>query len=145
MRALGVGVVLLAVVGAGVAQDAKKEMAQLEGEWTMVSGERDGQSVPDEMRKTAKRIVKDAETTVEIGGQLFMKAKFAIDPAKKPKTIDYTVIGGANDGKKVLGIYEVDGDTVKFCFALPDKDRPTEFTAKEGSGWTLSVWKRAKK
>jgi uncharacterized protein (TIGR03067 family) len=145
MRSVGIGIVLLALAGASLAQEAKKEMAQLEGEWTMVSGERDGQPVPDEMRKTAKRVVKDGETTVEIGGQVFMKAKFTIDPAKKPKTIDYTLTGGPNDGKKVLGIYELDGDTVKFCFALPDKDRPTEMTAKEGSGWTLSVWKRAKK
>jgi uncharacterized protein (TIGR03067 family) len=145
MRIMGIGILLLALAGASLAQDPKKEMAQLEGEWTMVSGERDGQAVPDEMRKTARRVVKDGETTVEIGGQVFMKAKFTIDPAKKPKTIDYTLTGGPNDGKKVLGIYELDGDTVKFCFALPDKDRPTEMTAKEGSGWTLSVWKRAKK
>jgi uncharacterized protein (TIGR03067 family) len=123
MRSVGIGIVLLALAGASLAQEAKKEMAQLEGEWTMVSGERDGQPVPDEMRKTAKRVVKDGETTVEIGGQVFMKAKFTIDPAKKPKAIDYTISGGANDGKKVLGIYELDGDTVKFCFALPDKDR----------------------
>ena len=145
MRALGAGIVLLALAGAGVAQDAKKEMALLEGEWTMVSGEIDGQSMPEEMRKTAKRVVKDGQTTVTIGGQLFMKAKFTVDPAKKPRTIDYTMTGGPTEGKTQLGIYELDGDTVKFCFAAPGKDRPTDFTTKEGSGRTLSVWKRAGK
>jgi uncharacterized protein (TIGR03067 family) len=145
MRALGIAGVLLALAGGGVAQDAKKEMAQLEGEWTMVSGEIDGQAMPDEMRKTAKRVVKDAETTVTIGGQLYMKAKFTIDPAKKPKTIDYTMTGGPTEGKTQLGIYELDGDTVKFCFSSPGKDRPTDFTTQAGSGRTLSVWKRAKK
>ena len=145
MRALGIGIVLLALAGTGVAQDAKKEMAQLEGEWTMVSGEIDGQTLPEEMRKTAKRVVKDGQTTVTIGGRLFMKAKFAIDPAKKPKTIDYTMTEGPTKGKTQLGIYELEGDTVKFCFAAPDKERPTEFTAGEGSRRTLSVWKRDKK
>ena len=145
MRVVGIGILLLAVGDPGVAQDAKKETAQLEGEWTMVSGEIDGQSMPEEMRKTARRVVKDGETTVTIGDRLFMKARFSIDPAKKPKTIDYTMTGGPTEGKTQLGIYELDGDTVKFCFSAPGKDRPTEFTTKEGSGRTLSVWKRAKK
>src|SRR5205809_896176 len=114
------------------ADDIKKEMAQLEGEWTMVSGERDGQPVPESFIKSGKRVFKDGESTVTFGDTLFMKAKVSIDPTKKPKTIDYDIIDGPTKGKKVLGIYEIDGDTVKFCFAAPDKDRPTEFAAKEG-------------
>lgn len=145
MRTIGIGVVLLALTAPGHGQDAKKEMARLEGEWTMESGEIDGQAMPEEMRKTAKRAVKDRETTVTVGGQMFMKAKFVVDPSKKPKTIDYTMTGGPTAGKTQLGIYELDGDTVKFCFSAPGKDRPTDFTTKEGSGRTLSVWKRAKK
>jgi hypothetical protein len=41
------------------------------------------------------------------------------------------------------GIYEVDGDTTKFCYA--EKERPTDFTTAAGSGRTLSTWKRDKK
>jgi len=52
------------------------------------------------------------------------------------------MIEGATKGKTQLGIYELDGDKVKFCFAAPGKDRPTEFTADAGSLQTLSVWKR---
>jgi uncharacterized protein (TIGR03067 family) len=94
--------------------------------------------------KTGKRIAKNGETTIEIGGRVFFKAKFRIDPTKKPKTIDYTMTEGPTKGKTQLGIYELDGDTVKFCFAAPGKERPTEFTAAEGSHRTLSVWKRKK-
>jgi uncharacterized protein (TIGR03067 family) len=139
-------IVVLALVGADGAQDAaKKEMTRLEGEWSMVSGEIDGQALPEELRKGAKRVAKEGETIVTINGRLFLKAKFTIDPTKKPKTIDYTFTDGPTKGKKQLGIYELDGDTVKFCFSAPDKDRPADFTAKEGSGRTLSVWKRSMK
>jgi uncharacterized protein (TIGR03067 family) len=133
------------LVGADAPSDAvKKEMAQLEGEWTMVSGERDGQPLPDNFLQNAKRVAKDGVSTISFGDRVYMKAKFSIDPMKKPKTIDYEIVEGDNKGKKVLGIYEIDGDKVKFCFSTPDKDRPSEFTAKAGSGNTLSVWKRKK-
>jgi uncharacterized protein (TIGR03067 family) len=144
---LTVSVVLaLALVAAVGADDAtKKELAQLEGEWSMVSGEADGVSMPDATVKTGKRVAKDGETTITFGGQVYFKAKFSIDPTKKPKAIDYTMTEGPTKGKTHLGIYEVDGDTARFCFAAPGGDRPTDFTAKEGSRRTLSVWKRDKK
>ena len=133
------------VVGADAPSDAvKKEMAQLDGEWTMVSGERDGQPLPDNFLKDAKRVAKDGVSTISIGDRVYMKAKFSVEPTKKPKAIDYEILEGQTKGKKVLGIYEIDGDKVKFCFATADKDRPSEFTAKAGSGNTLSVWKRKK-
>jgi uncharacterized protein (TIGR03067 family) len=136
------------LIGAASAQDAdavKKEMTQLEGQWSMVSAEANGLSMPKETVNSGKRVAKDGETTITIGGQVYFKAKFSIDPTKKPKGIDYTMTEGPTKGKTHLGIYELDGDTVKFCFAAPGKDRPTEFTAKEGSDRTLSVWKRDKK
>jgi RNA polymerase sigma-70 factor (ECF subfamily) len=125
------------------AQEAiKKELALLEGEWSMVSGEIGGQKMPDEMLKTAKRVGKGNETTTTMGGQLFMKATITIDPTKKPKTIDYQMTDGFSKGKTQFGIYEVNGDTVRFCFASPGKDRPPDFTTKAGDDRTLSVWKR---
>ena len=146
MRIAVLFVVACAVVGADNSPEAvKKEMAQLEGEWSMVSGEIDGQPMPENFLKGSKRVAKAGETTVTIGGRQFMQAKFTVDPAKKPKALDYNLTDGPNKGKILLGIYELDGDTVKFCFGGPGKDRPTEFTTKEGSMRTLSVWKRDKK
>jgi uncharacterized protein (TIGR03067 family) len=146
MRIIVTVLAVLMLVGAGGAQDAaKQEMTQLEGEWSMLSGEANGQSMPKETVKSGKRFAKDGETTITIGGQIYFKAKFSIDPTKKPKTIDYIMTEGPTKGKTHLGIYELDGVTVKFCFAAPGKDRPTEFTAKAGSQSTLSVWKRDKK
>jgi uncharacterized protein (TIGR03067 family) len=146
MRLLVPAIAVLVLVSASGAQDAvKKEMAQLEGEWSMVSGEANGFVLPKETVESGKRVAKDGETTITIGGQVYFKAKFTVDPTKKPKTIDYTMTEGPTKGKTHLGIYELEGDMVKFCFAAPGQERPTEFTAKEDSQRTLSVWKRDKK
>jgi uncharacterized protein (TIGR03067 family) len=146
MRLIVSIIAVLALVCTSGAQDAaKNEMSQLEGEWSMVSGQANGQAMPQDLVKSAKRVAKGGETTITFAGQVFFKAKFSIDPAKKPKAIDYTMTEGPTKGKTHLGIYEVNGDTVTFCFAAPGGDRPTNFTAKEGSQRTLSVWKRDKK
>ncbi len=111
----------------------------------MAGGSRDGQALSSDVLKGSKRVCKGDETTVMVGGQLLMKANFMLDPSKKPKSIDYRVTGGANAGKTQLGIYEINGDTVKFCFSVPGMDRPTDFTTREGDGRTSSVWKREKR
>lgn len=120
----------------------KKDLAQLQGEWTMISGSADGQPMPEEMRKEMKRLCKGEEITVMMAERVFLKAKITIDPTKKPKTIDYDMTEGFSKGKKQLGIYELHGDTFKACFNSPGAERPTEF--KAGAGFTLSEWKRQK-
>ncbi|HEV3204267.1 MAG TPA: TIGR03067 domain-containing protein [Gemmataceae bacterium] len=146
MRKMMVALTVCVLFGADSPKDAiKKEMGQLQGEWSMVSGERDGESLPEDLVQDAKRVTKEDEVTVTLAGQVYLKAKFAISPSKKPKTIDYTLQDGSEKGKTMLGIYELEGDKVKFCFSSPGKDRPTEFNTKEDSGKTLSVWKRDKK
>jgi uncharacterized protein (TIGR03067 family) len=146
MRALAAMTVVFLLVGADAPSDAvKKDLSRFEGEWLLVSGERDGQAIPAEYLKSGKRVFKDGEVTVTFADMLLMKAKVTVDPGKKPNAINYDVTDGVLKGKKQSGIYEIDGDTVKFCFSAPDQERPADFTTKEGSGRTLTVWKRAKK
>ena len=114
----------------------------MQGEWSMVSGSADGFEIPAEMRPTARRICKGNETTVTFGTQLIMQATFTVDPTKKPKAIDYQATDGPTKGETHLGIYEMEGDTIRYCFAAPDGERPADFTSKPGERRTLSVWKR---
>jgi uncharacterized protein (TIGR03067 family) len=142
--ALMIALAAISSVWADENEAIKKDLALLQGEWSMVSGSADGQPMPEEMRKQMKRVCKGDETTTTMAGRPFIKAKISIDPSKKPKTIDYDMSDGVTKGKKQLGIYEVDGDTFKSCFAKPGAERPTDFTSKAGDGHTLSVWKREK-
>jgi uncharacterized protein (TIGR03067 family) len=122
---------------------AKTDLAKLQGEWVMVSGSRDGQMLATNIVANSRRIAKGNEMTVTVGGQLLMQATFTIDPARKPKNIDYAINHGPHMGQTELGIYEIDGDTIKFCFAIPGEERPADFTTKMGDKRTFSTWKRA--
>ncbi len=122
----------------------RKDLAGLQGEWSMVSGSADGQPMPALMLKQMKRICKGNEVTTMMAGRTYFKAKIIIDPSKTPKTIDYEMTEGFTKGKTQLGIYELGGDTFKSCFAKPGAERPTDFSSKPGDGRTLSVWQREK-
>jgi uncharacterized protein (TIGR03067 family) len=148
---------LAAATGSGLALETKKQdagakgqdaaktdLARLQGEWSMISGEIGGQAMPESYLKGAKRVLKGNEITVIVNGQVFFKATISVDASKQPKTIDYAMTDGPTKGKMQLGIYEFDGDNVRFCFSAPDKERPKDFVAKAGDGNTLSMWKKAK-
>jgi len=144
------GLTALAVMTAGPGRAGddpavKQDVAGLQGAWAMVSGSADGQAMPAELLSQMKRVCHGDEVTVTMGGQVYFKAKVAIDPSKKPKTIDFQMTDGFTKGKQQLGIYELEGDTFKSCFGKPGAERPTDFTSKRGDGRTLSVWQREKK
>jgi uncharacterized protein (TIGR03067 family) len=136
---------VFATAGAQDNEAVTRDKAQLQGTWAMISGERDGEAFPAEFLKNSERVVKDDETTVTVHGQLFMKAKFSLDPSKSPKTIDYSINGGPYAELTMFGIYELDGDQVKFCLATPGKERPASFATKPDDGQTTTVWKRETK
>jgi uncharacterized protein (TIGR03067 family) len=147
LNLLCIGLTALVIIPARAAdtEAVKTDMARLQGEWSMVSGTLDGSPIPETMLGEAKRVCKGDEITVTMGPQLIMKAKITLDPAKTPKTIDFQAVDGPTQGKTHLGIYELDGDTLKSCFSAPGSARPSEFTSKPGDKRTLTSWKRQKK
>ena len=122
---------------------ARKDLDRMQGEWALVSGVADGYAIPEAMRKDFRRVCKGDEVATTVGGRVVIKATVKLDPAKSPKTIDFAVTDGPTKGKTQLGIYAIEGDTFKSCFAAPGGERPTDFTSKPGDGRTATEWKRA--
>jgi uncharacterized protein (TIGR03067 family) len=119
----------------------QEEMARLDGAWQLVSAETDGKKLPDGQAKQIRVVIKGGKHTVYFGDKAIAEGvPFKIDPSKKPKQVEDTL----PDGWKIRGVYELDGDTLRSCVAAPDKERPTEFTGKAGSGCTLRVFRRVK-
>lgn len=147
MTAFGMGIVVLAVGAliAAEAEDAKKDLEKLQGTWLLVAGERDGKEFTEEEVKKTKLFIKgDTFRIPESAVATSQDGTIKIDPSKKPKEMDATTGSGPDKGKTWQGLYELDGDTYKVCFAPPGKDRPKEFSSKAGSGHLLQVWKREK-
>jgi uncharacterized protein (TIGR03067 family) len=123
----------------------KKDLEKLQGEWIMESHEFNGEKQPEERTKEYKRTVKDNHFTVTFGDKTVVEGTFTLDASKKPKTIDITLETGESKDKKMLGLYEIDGDTYKVCLGTPDSERPTELVSKPDSNQALTIWKRVKK
>jgi uncharacterized protein (TIGR03067 family) len=141
-RAIGVLAAAVCLVGLAAA-DAPSELKKLQGEWVMVSAQMNGAPLPPESVRTGRRVCKDDVVTVTLGGQLYFKAKFKVDPSKEPHEIDYDLTEGRGAGTKQHGIYAWDGEKLKFAFGQPGGERPKSFDSAAGGGATVSVWRKA--
>jgi uncharacterized protein (TIGR03067 family) len=85
------------------------------------------------MRMTFK---KEGKLVLALGGEP-QDASYKLDPTAKPKGIDLS--------SPALGIYELDGDTLKLCLSQgPSQARPTEFKADGKRGVLVITLKRVK-
>jgi uncharacterized protein (TIGR03067 family) len=128
---------------------SKSDLDKLRGTWLTVSLVNDGKTVVDEKTPPkegpmTKVAYEGTKWMIKVGDKTVFTGIFKIDSAKKPKEIDFMEESDTKGEKTKLGIYEIDGDTIKFCLAPLGKPRPTEFTSKQGSGHSLGVMKREK-
>ncbi len=133
------------------AQETKKGTDKggdaLKGAWTATKLERGGQDIPaDQLKELKMQLIFDGEKYTErIGGKVNEEGTIKIDTSKKPHTIDLNIRTGNDAGKLQVGIFEVKGDTLKLCLAIPgDKERPSEFTSPEGQTRANVVFERVK-
>src|SRR5262245_55020919 len=137
------GLVLLMVTVAGPnplpETDLRKELEKLQGAWQLVSAEADGKKAPQEQIKNVRVVIRGEKHTVFFGDKVVAREiAFQIDITKKPKAVDDLL----PTGQRILGIYELQGDTLRSCVAPAGKERPTRFSAEAGSGHTLRVFRR---
>jgi uncharacterized protein (TIGR03067 family) len=125
------------------ADGVEQELKALQGKWGIVSVERDGKV--DAKWKDGVRLMEGDKYTLTPKEGAAVTGRYKIDPGKKPKAIDIMPDAGQFKGKTLPGIYVIEGDVLKICFAAEEgKERPTEFVSRPGSGHILAVHKREK-
>jgi uncharacterized protein (TIGR03067 family) len=155
-----VGVVLLAGATAGAAAPSRvadqprtdavrKEMKKFAGTWAVVAVESNG-------RKGAEEDLKPLRYVFDAGGkwklrrddETIAEGTYEVDPTKKPRTIDFKIVSTVSErdkGATSLGIYEIEGDTLKVCRDWPGEGkRPSDFSAAADSKQILGEYKREK-
>ena len=125
--------------------DGKKDKEKLQGTWKAVTAQQRGQSQDD--AEEHRLIFSGDEFSVKKGEETVVKGKFKIDTSKKPKEIDMEFIEAKREsvkGKTALGIYELDGDTLKWCWNKPGGERPKKFSSEATDEHLLVTLKREK-
>lgn len=147
--------VLLLLAGAGVlnrptqageaqtkAEAIKAETEKFQGTWRLVSQEYKGMETPSKDLKDDSVIIQGDKMIGKHGQQVKQETVFQIEPTATPKTIDLKTIKGVEVGKKVLGIYRLEKDTLTVCLSEKEGDRPQEFKAPRQTLRYVLVFKR---
>jgi uncharacterized protein (TIGR03067 family) len=132
------------------AQDEKGKsqgLDKLKGTWTAESLVFSGMKVPEDMLKELQMqlVFTDDKYEERIQGKVNEEGGIKIDTSKKLATIDLMIRTGKDKDKKQVGIYEVKGDTLRLCLAMPGAEgRPTSLSSPEGEMWSYVVFRRTK-
>jgi uncharacterized protein (TIGR03067 family) len=134
---------LLLAFSLAARSDNAKDGDALQGTWLPSAAELGAKAFPDEVRTSIKLVVKDDRYTVTVG-KAVDTGTVKLNPAAKPKEVDITGTDGPNKGKTIKAICEFDGETLRVCYDLSGKGRPTAFATKEDTQLFLVTYKRAK-
>src|SRR5262245_33921162 len=152
---LGAGVGLMTGVS-GNAVEAQEDKGKplpteaaevkLQGEWQLETLVVRGSALGQDQVKGRTLVIEGNTIRHTAWGRDLERGTVALDPAKKPPTIDQTFDkGGSLGGMTLKGVYRVDGDTLTICNGPLGKDRPSDLVSKPGSGDSLFVYRRAKR
>ena len=118
--------------------DADKDKKALAGIWQTVTSEMDGEKQAEDETRLYKVLIDGDKLSILKDGEIFMAGKITVDTGPKPRHIDLKLEKNEPNpddvGKTLPGIYEVDGQSLKWCFALSDQiERPKSFATSSGS------------
>ena len=147
MRRLFWSVLVCVCVGAFArgeeATSAKEDGKKIQGSWKPVTAELGGKPYPDAVLKMMKLVLTDGKYTVTVGEQAD-EGMVKLDPTKTPRAMDVVGTKGPNQGKTFPAIYELTDTTLRICYDLSGKARPTEFKTKADTQLFLVEYKRQK-
>jgi uncharacterized protein (TIGR03067 family) len=138
---------LLVLTAAGflATDDPKKDADSLKGKWAAVSLSVGGQSQPDDYVKAFKLNFDEKTYTNLVKEEVVEEGGYTIDPGKSPKTIDFEIKKGQDQGKKQLGIYKLEGGKLTIVASKAGaSERPKSFTVEAGGDVAEVVLEKAK-
>jgi uncharacterized protein (TIGR03067 family) len=130
------------------AQPADEKKADpFQGTWEVVKLEQGGQDLSEGLKDGPATLKFVGNKYTFTAGEDVEEGTFKFDAKAKTPTIDLTITEGRAKGKIQLGIYKLDGDTLKVCLGEEGgKERPTKFsTAADSADFVMFTLQRKKK
>jgi uncharacterized protein (TIGR03067 family) len=123
----------------------RKEADRLQGIWTTISTESDGQLNREEKR-VEKWTINGGRWSVKLDGEVTQEGTFKIIEADKLVKIDFTVTDGYKRGDTWLAVYQIDGDKLKMngCYLSESKVRPKTLGTRDGDGYYVRTMRKEK-
>lgn len=121
-----------------------RETNPLEGEWKLLSAERNGQHQKlDDAEKEMRLIFKGEDLTFTFGTGV-RKLKFKLNAAKSPKEIDLTSLDGQEKGQTMACIYSLEMGKLHLCmpYFKDSTIRPDEFKTQADDGRMIFIMER---
>jgi len=110
---------------------------EMQGEWTMASCIRGGETLPKSFVRQGRRTITGNQFVLYFGPQVVMQGTVSGDG---PGAFRLEFSSGE---EPQLGIFERAGDELKTCVGRFGDQRPSAYASSPGGGETYTVWKRA--
>jgi uncharacterized protein (TIGR03067 family) len=107
------------VLGGSVlpAQAEKTDRDRIQGVWVIIKAEQEGDDLTEFVKNNPSTMTYEGDKyTFRLGAEV-ERGQFRLDPQAKIPALDYTITEGDQKGKRRLGIYRLDGDTLTICLA----------------------------
>ena len=125
-------------------KEVQADLDKLQGIWDCKSWIFDGERA-EHSGQGFESIYAGNQITLKRQGREYRHGIVTINPARSPKAVNTWDLDGPFADRTNRGIYELEGDKLKVCFALdPDGDRPTEFASEPGSKRLYLIYERRK-
>ena len=136
-----IAICLLAVtISASFADDTKT----FDGDWDVAVAIIEGNEVPADFNKMVQLQMRGQKYLTLRMGEVVAEGTFQLMADQKPPKIEIAGVKGENAGKKIRGIYKLEGkDKLTICYALDGKAYPEKFEGK-GPGMVLITYTRKK-
>jgi len=126
-------------LGAALLENVAADRDGLQGSWTATAVENSGRKAEGAVVQV---VVKDDTLKLFEDGKLLAAAAFRLQREGQSRLIDLAFSEGSVKGMTLEGIYALKGDDLTICFAIREKERPTEFASNKGIAAVLLVLKR---
>src|SRR5437773_8255635 len=126
------------------APTAPEELQRFQGTWTVEGWEESGKALAAADLKKRGVFFGGNIFVLRRDGKLYQAGAAQIDPGKSPRTINLSVKEGEGKDGVMLGIYSLEGNTLKLCFDPEGQTRPEDFKPEAKAGFTLITLRKPK-